>query len=92
MAGLKTFCPTPPKTCLPITMAMNPPSTATHHGAQGGSVIASSQPVSRAEPSNKVRLMRVTPMSLSDRASKPRQERMVSSHRKKAGQPNSQKP
>ena len=92
MAGLKTFCPTPPNTCLPITMAMKPPTTATHQGAQGGSVKASSQPVSSAEPSNSEALMRVRPISLSDMASKPRQERTVSSHRKNDGQPNSQKP
>ena len=92
IAGLKTFCPTPPKTCLPMTMAMKPPSTATHHGAHGGRVIASSQPVSSAEPSNSVALMRLTPIICSASASKPRQERMVSSQRKNDGQPNSQKP
>ena len=92
MAGLKTFCPTPPNTCLPMMMAMKPPSTATHQGAQGGRLIASSQPVSSAEPSSSVALMRLLPISLSATASNPRHERMVSAHRKKDCQPNNQNP
>mgnify|MGYP000361317523 CR=1 FL=1 len=87
IAGLKTFCPIPPNTCFPITMAMNPPNTATHQGAQGGKVMANSQPVKAAEPSNSVCRMRVQPANFKESASKPRQAAIVNPHKKKEGQP-----
>jgi len=37
-----------------MTVANSPPTTPTHHGAQGGSESASNQPVSSAEPSRSV--------------------------------------
>ena len=54
IAGLNRFWPRPPKTCLARTVAKRPPSAPIHHGAQGGSDSASSQPVRIAEPSPSV--------------------------------------
>jgi len=54
MAGLNRFCPNPPNTCFANTMANTDPSAPIHQGAQGGSVMAKSQPVSNAEPSPSV--------------------------------------
>ena len=53
MAGLNRFWPMPPNTCLPISIAIKAPTAPVHQGAQGGNVIASSQPVSSAEPSRR---------------------------------------
>ena len=43
----------PPNTCLPMMIASSAPTTPIHQGAQGGRVIASSQPLSSAEPSSR---------------------------------------
>ena len=70
---------------MPVDTPTQAPSTV------GNRLKASSQPVTKAVPSSRVALMRRLPISLSDKASKHRQERMVIAHRKKDGQPNSQK-
>ena len=86
IAGLKRLKPNPPKTCLARMVANSPPRTPIHHGAQGGREIASSQPVSRAEPSDKVgRTER--PASLRHSASPNRAASTVMIHRKIDGQP-----
>ena len=54
MAGLKTFCPRPPKVILTTPMAKIEPMTATHQGQEAGRLRASSKPVTAAEPSRRV--------------------------------------
>ena len=77
----------PPKTCLATTMARKAPTTPIHQGAQGGRVMASSQPVSRAEPSSRKGRTRF-PARRSEAASNSRQANRVMTKRKIAGQPN----
>ena len=91
MAGLKMFWPSPPKTCLPITIANPAPTTPIHHGAQGGSVMAISHPVSNADPSSKVDLTGF-PASERQRASKPSAASTVTVNRNIAGSPNRNRP
>jgi len=50
-AGLNTFCPSPPYTSFPKTMANAPPVNAIQSGRPGGSVSASRRPVIIADPS-----------------------------------------
>ena len=87
MAGLNTFWPMPPKACLAMAMAKIAPSTPSHQGAQGGRLIASSQPVSSAEQSASVA---TTGLPASDRqpASTARQAPTVIVNNMIAGQPN----
>ena len=50
-AGLNTFCPRPPHTCFPKTMANAAPSAVIHSGNPAGSERPSRSPVIVAEPS-----------------------------------------
>jgi hypothetical protein len=67
-------------------VANSPPSTPIHHGAQGGSEIASSQPVSKADPSDSAETTE-RPASLMHSASPKRVASTVMTHRKIDGQP-----
>ena len=50
-AGLKIFCPRPPKVILATPMATTEPMTMSHHGEFGGRLSASRQPVTTADRS-----------------------------------------
>ena len=54
IAGLNKLHPRPPKTPLPRVVANNAPRTPIHQGAHGGSDMASSHPVSSADPSERM--------------------------------------
>ncbi len=51
IAGLKMFCPSPPKMIFPTPMATNAPIAPTYHGAVAGSENARIAPVTAADPS-----------------------------------------
>ena len=91
IAGLSTFWPRPPKTCLPTTIAKTPPSSASHHGAHGGRQSARMSPVTTAEPSASVWPTGLRPIA-SAAASAATQPAIASSTVLSAGQPNSQTP
>ena len=60
MAGLKMFCPSPPKITLPNPIATKAPTAPTYHGACAGNDNARMAPVTTAEKSLKVaRLPRI---------------------------------
>src|SRR5487761_2019078 len=91
MAGLKTFCPKPPNTCLLITTANRLPNTAIHHGAKGGNDKANSQAVKIPERSiNTGRTSR--PCQLTTNASPTIAAINDTTHKLIAGQPYNQKP
>ena len=49
IAGLKRFCPSPPKDILATPIATRAPTSTIHQGAVAGRFIASRIPVTRAE-------------------------------------------
>ena len=51
MAGLKRFCPRPPKVILTTPMANTDPMTATHHGQEGGRLRKRRTPVTDEDQS-----------------------------------------
>ena len=51
MAGLKMFCPMPPKVILATAMATTAPMNTTHRGQVGGRFMASRIPVTMADRS-----------------------------------------
>ena len=51
IAGLKRFCPSPPKVILTTPIAKMAPITATHHGQDGGRLRNSSTPVTDEDQS-----------------------------------------
>ncbi len=77
----------PPNTCLPTTMANVPPTAPIHHGAHGGSDMASNTPVSKAEPSLR-NGRNGWPANRKQAASASRQAKIVTINRFSAGQPN----
>lgn len=91
MAGLNMFWPKPPNRCLATTIANKLPKTPIHQGAQGGRLIASNQPVSKADPSNS-RARTGCPSSTSMTASKARAATKVMTNSITAGQPYSHRP
>ena len=56
-AGLKRFCPSPPKVILAMPIATIEPITITHQGAAAGRLRASRRPVTAAEQSQIVILL-----------------------------------
>ncbi len=72
-------------------VAKRPPVAPIHQGAQGGNDSASSQPVSRAEPSASTGIA-ARPIRRRLKASPSRAKKQVMNHRCAAGQPYSQKP
>ena len=89
IAGLNGFWPRPPYTCLPMTTANRLPSAAIHHGAKGGSDIASNHAVRMPEPSISAgRTAR--PCRCTVTASPTMADISATAHKLIAGQPNSQ--
>jgi len=50
-AGLKMFCPSPPKISFPKPIPNTPPTNAIHRGKPGGRISPSNRPVITADPS-----------------------------------------
>ncbi|OPZ05733.1 MAG: hypothetical protein BWZ09_00897 [Alphaproteobacteria bacterium ADurb.BinA305] len=91
IAGLSTFWPRPPNTCLPTTIANAPPSRGSHHGAHGGRQSARISPVTTAEPSASVWRSGRLPIARAA-ASAATQPAIASSTVASAGQPNRNTP